>query len=101
MFHKKFTESDALKQLSMRPMTVFELRNVVGCKDRTTQNLVKSLMDKGLIDRRNRSHPNKPIWEYFMVEMSREVEVKKRVSGMKNPTETQKSRRLIEKGRQL
>lgn len=68
MFYKKFTEDDVLQQLNKRPMTVFELFNTIGCGDRTAQTLVKSLMDKGLIGRRNRSHPKKPIWEYHIIE---------------------------------
>lgn len=68
MFHKKFIEEDVVEHLSKKPMTLFELRSAVGCKERTAQYLIKSLIEKNLIDRRNRSHPNKPVWEYFVLD---------------------------------
>lgn len=86
MFHKKFIEEDVVEHLSKKPMTLFEIRNAIGCKERTAQYLIKSLIEKNLINRRNRSHPNKPVWEYFILDGLLSIKPKtkeKKISNMK------------------
>lgn len=61
----RFTKNRLIKILDT-PKTGSEIQTAMGCSYRTTWNMLKSMLSKGEIIRKNRGSKIKPFYEYHL-----------------------------------
>ena len=65
-YEKKYTEDGIVSLLSQnkREMTMREITNGLKCSDRTTKNLLYSLLRQKRLQKRNVGTEKRPLWMY-------------------------------------
>ena len=80
VYKRKYTEENIVEILSDRPKTNYEIRNQLHASKPTLLGLIDNLLDKHIIGRRNRGDPNRPTWEYYLLNTSLIVNKKRTFS---------------------
>lgn len=71
VYKQKFTENDAIEILQGSPKTTYELTKFLHSSKVTSLKLLSRLEEKGMVGKRNRGSPDRPIWEYFLTEKTK------------------------------
>ncbi len=82
VFKRKYTEKNIIEILSDKPKTGYEIRNQLRSSIVTMLDLLEALVDKHIVGKRNRGSPNRPTWEYYLLDTSSIISKKTKFSNL-------------------
>lgn len=82
VFKRKYTEENIIEILSDKPKTGYEIRNQLHSSIVTMLDLLETLIDKNIVGKINRGSPNRPTWEYYLLNNSFIVNKKTKFSNL-------------------
>lgn len=71
----KYKIQDFLLLLEPRPLTIPEIQKDLKCSYRTAHDTVRMLVEMGLVSRINRTSEARPIYEYYLNKVYKEISI--------------------------